>query len=233
MTNRSSLMFRLVLLVSFLIPALFQAPGALAASPRTLIELVDGVAKPGLAKSWQKVKDGEYEFTLDTAAELIGGKALTVGAVKSSVESKLAATHGVTVKETAADKVLISYDVKKASEQEFLKQVSAARIRAQSTDIAADSGGSDGGIRARKPNVILSAGQIRGFVLKLTKNQEFVTFKLIESKIDTMKAEDVIDLQLPTGIVVRKNDHLVFLPEKNALGFWQPKADSLEREIER
>lgn len=214
----------IVLMTGLAFPGLFKAPEALASSPRTLIELADGAPKPALAKSWTKLKDGEYEFILDTAAELTNGKALTTGAVKASLENKMKSTHGVTVKEVAADKVVVTYS---SSEQDFLKQIAEVKIRATSTDVAADTGGSDGGIRARPPGITLADGEIKGFVLKVMKGH--YVFKIVESKAADLKVGDAIDFKAP-NVKLRKNHDLYFMPEKDSEGFWTAKEGTLTRE---
>jgi hypothetical protein len=225
MKNRRQFAF-IALTFGLLLPGLLKAPEARASAPRTLIELSDGAPKPALAKSWTKIKDGEYEFVLDTSAELMNGKALTTAAVKATLEKKLGKSNGVTVKETSADKVTITYT---GAEADFLKQLSEVKIRATSTDVAADSGGSDGGIRARPPGVELADGEIKGFVLKVQKVQGHYVFKIVESKFADLKVGDAIDLKI-TGVKLRKNHDLYFQPEKDADGIWTAKEGTLTRE---
>lgn len=216
----------IALTLGLVLPGLLKAPEALASSPRTLIEMADGTPKSALAKSWSKIKDGEYEFVLDTSAELMNGKALTTAAVKATLEKKLGTSHGVVVKEIAADKVTITYT---GPEADFLKQLSEVKIRATSSDVAADSGGSDGGIRARPPGVQLADGEIKGFVLRVQKVQGHYVFKIVESKFPDLKAGDAIDLKI-SSVKLRKNHDLYFMPEKDSDGIWTAKEGTLTRE---
>jgi hypothetical protein len=208
--------------VLFLLATFVYSPFALGAAAKTLIELKDGKPVAGLAKSWKKVKDGEYEFTLDTSVELTGGKALTAGAVKSSLESKLATSHGVKVNAKGSDAVTVTYT---CEEPKFLEQMSKTRIRAQSTEIALESS-SEGGIRARKAGAVLADGEVKGFVSKVEKDH--LVIKVGESKFNDIKKGDSIKVK---GAVkgIKKNENVFFKPEAKAGDMWTPVAGTLEK----
>lgn len=196
---------------------------AFANKAKTLIEMNSGKPTAGLAKSWKKLKDGEYEFTLDTAAELTGGKALTAGAVKSSLESKLASSHGVKVTPKGSDKVTVVYT---SDEAKFLDQMSKTRIRAQSTEIALESS-SEGGIRARKAGDVLKNGEVKGFVMKVAKDH--VQVKIIESKHKDLKADTVIKVK-SSAEGIKKNNNVYFAPEKKTGEMWSTVGNKIEKE---
>ena len=86
---------------------------------------------------------------------------------------------------------------------------------------------SDGGIRARPPNIILADGEIRGFILKLHKNHS--VFRVIESKSPEFKVGDSLDMKFQKDVPVKKNMNLYFVPEKGMDGFWFPKAGTLTK----
>jgi hypothetical protein len=207
--------------VFFLLATFVYSPLALGAA-KTLIELKDGKPVAGLAKSWKKVKDGEYEFALDTSVELTGGKALTAGAVKSSLESKLGTSHGVKVTAKGSDSVTVTYT---CEEPKFLEQMSKTRIRAQSTEIALESS-SEGGIRARKAGVALADGEVKGFVSKV--NKDHLMMKVGESKFADIKKGDTIKVK---GEIkgIKKNENVFFKPEAKTGDMWTPVAGTLEK----
>lgn len=195
----------------------------LAEPGKTLIELTNDQPVAALAKSWKKLKAGEFEFVIDTSAELMGGKALTTGAVKESLEKKLSTTLGLSVTPIGPDTVVIRFT---GQDKEFLSQLAQVKIRAQSSDVA-DGSGSDGGIRARPPNIVLADGEIRGFVLKVKKDH--VVFRVIESKSTEFKVGDSLDMQFNKELPIKKNLDLYFIPEKAENGFWQAKEGTLSR----
>ncbi len=207
--------------VFFVLAMFVYSPLALGAA-KTLIELKDGKPVAGLAKSWKKVKDGEYEFALDTSVELTGGKALTAGAVKSSLESKLGTSHGVKVTAKGADSVTVTYT---CEEPKFLDQMSKTRIRAQSTEIALESS-SEGGIRARKPGAPLAEGEVKGFVSKV--NKDHLVVKIGETKFAGLKKDESIKVK---GVFkgIKKNENVFFKPEAKTGDMWTPVAGSLEK----
>lgn len=210
-----------ILSVLFLFATLSYSSTIFAAA-KTLIEMKDGKAVAGLAKSWKKVKNGEYEFVLDTSVELTGGKALTAGAVKSSLETKLGASHGVKVTAKGAGSVSIVYT---CEEPKFLEQLGKTKIRAVSTEIAMESS-SEGGIRARKAGDVLQEGEVKGFVMKVKKDH--IVVKVIETKFDKVKKDESIKVK---GAVkgLKKNESVFFKVEKKEGDFWIPAAGSLEK----
>jgi len=205
--------------------SVFFLPSAVvfADTPRTMVQIVDEKPAPALAKSWTKIKNGEMEFVIDTSAELMSGKALTGGAVKESLEKKLKDSHGVKVTPTTPDRVVINFT---GNEKDFFSKLAEVRIRAQSTDVA-DSSGSDGGIRARPPGIILAEGEVRGFILKVAK--EHYVFRIIETNASEFKVGDTIDMKFAKSLQIKKNLNLYFVPQKNDDGFWTAKEGTLSR----
>lgn len=206
----------------FLFAAFVYSPAAFGKA-KTLIELKGGKPEAGLAKAWKKVKDGEYEFTLDTSAELTGGKALTAGAVKSSLEAKLASSHGVKVAAKGSDKVSVSYT---CDETKFLEQMSKTKIRAQSTEIALEPS-SEGGIRARKKGDALTEGEVKGFITKVKKDH--IEVKVVETMNADVKKDATVKVK---GNVkgLKKNNNVYFKPEKKDGEAWVPAGNKIEKE---
>jgi len=207
----------------FILASLCVSPIASADSPKTLVRIIDGKPSPALAKSWTKIKSGEIEFVIDTSAELVSGKALTSGAVKESVEKKLKISHGVKVTPTTPDRVTIVFT---GEEKVFFSNLAEVKIRAQSTDVA-DASGSDGGIRARRPGIILAEGEIRGFVLKVKKAH--YVFRIIESNSPDFKVGDTINMKFDESLSIKKNTNLYFVPQKKDNGIWTAKEGSVSR----
>lgn len=206
----------------FMFAAFVYSPAAFGKA-KTLIELNGGKPSAGLATAWKKVKDGEYEFTLDTSAELTGGKALTAGAVKSSLEAKLASSHGVKVSAKGSDKVAVTYT---CDEAKFLEQMSKTKIRAQSTEIALESS-SEGGIRARKKGDALKDGEVKGFITKA--KADHIEVKVVESKNAEFAKDATVKVK---GNVkgLKKNNNVYFMPEKKDGDAWVPAGNKIEKE---
>lgn len=195
---------------------------ALANDIKTLVVKKEASFEPGLAKSWTKVKDGEFEFVLDTSAELIGGKALTTGAVKESLEKALAESDGVAVESKSPEVVSVKYS---GAEADFFNKLAETKIRAQS-DVA-DTSDTDGGIRARPAGIVLQLGEVKGFVKKMRKNKP-VSFKITESKLEGLKQGDEIEVNFG-AVKVKKNMDLYFTPVKAADGTWTVKDGIVSR----
>lgn len=200
------------------VTAMFFFASVASAAAKTLIEMPG--PKAGLAKSWKKVKDGEYEFTLDTSAELKKGVTVSPDAVKSSLESKLGGTHGVKVTAKGKDGVSVTYTGKEA---DFLDQVSKTKIREKSVELALESSVSEGGIRAKTADRPANAGEVKAIVLKSEKG--VVTVKVNDSKFDKVKTGSVVKLK--DGGTYKANDWIFFQPEKDEKGVWSPKAGSV------
>ena len=143
--------------------------------------------------------------------------------MKESLEKKLKTSHGVKVTPTSPDKVTIIFN---GEEKEFFAKLAEVKIRAQSSDVA-DSSGSDGGIRARPPGIILADGEVRGFILKVAK--EHYVFRIIETNSKEFKIGDTIDMKFEKDLPIKKNLNLYFVPEKKEDGFWSPKEGTLTR----
>lgn len=204
--------------VVFAVSALFFSDAVFAAA-KTLIEMSGGQPKAGLAKSWTKVKDGQYDFELDTSAELKKGVNVSPDAVKSSLESKLGATNGVKVTAKGASGVSVTYTGKEA---DFLDQVSKTKIREKSVEIALESSTSEGGIRAKAADRGANAGEVKGTVVGVAG--DVLTIKVSDTKSDLVKAASVVKLKA-TGF--KANDWIFFQPEKDNGGVWTAKANSV------
>lgn len=182
---------------------------------KTLIEMDGGKPKAGLAKSWKKVKDGEYQFDLDTSAEIKKGVTLTPAAVKSSLESKLGTTHGVKVSPKGAAGVSVTYTAKEA---DFLEQVGKTRIREGSVELALESSGSEGGIRAKAADRPAGAGEVKATVVGVSG--DVLTVKVNDSKSDKIKSAAVVKVKA-SGF--KNNDWIFFQPVSADKGVWTAK----------
>lgn len=206
--------------VALIVTALGVAQTGFAAA-KTLIELSGTTPKAGLAKSWKKVKDGEYEFELDTAAEIKKGAKLTPKMVKDSLEGKLSA-NGVKVAEKGASKVSVTYS---GDEAKFLEQVSKTKIRAGGdVELALESSTSEGGIRADIPDRDAAADEVKAIVSKVKDG--VVTATVNASKNSKVPATGTVKVKIAGAI--KKNDKFFFKPGTKAGDVWTPVADSVQ-----
>lgn len=192
------------------------------AAAKTLIEMDAGKPKAGIAKSWKKVKDGEYEFDLDPAAEVKKGTKVTQAMVKDSLEAKLSAS-GVKVKPKGASAVLVNYT---GDEAKFLEGVAKTKIRGgDNVELALESSTSEGAIRAKTANRDPTDGEVKAVVQKI--QGDLITAKVNATKSDKVAANATIKIK---GKVegLKKNDKVFFVPEKKENGHWVPKEGSLQ-----
>jgi hypothetical protein len=202
--------------------AMFGLSSSAMASSKNLIELEGGKPVAGMAKSWKKVKDGEYEFELDTTAEVKKGVPVSPKLVKDSLESKLGTTYGVKVTEKGPSTVSVAYT---SDENTFLEQISKTRIREKSVELALESSVSEGGIRAKKADRAPTAGEVKAIVQKIEAGM--VTARVDASKYDGIKKGAI--LKISTGDAkYSKRSKLFFMPEKEENGVWTPKAGTLK-----
>lgn len=190
--------------------ALLFAPVGFGAGAKTLIELDGGAPKAALAKSWKKVKDGEYTFELDTTAEIKKGVGVTPAAVKSSLESKLGTTHGVKVTPKGASGVDVTFTCK---EPDFLEQISKTKIREGSVELALESSTSEGGIRAKPGDRPPTAGEVKGTVVGVTG--DVVKVMVGESKADKIKGSTVVKVKAKG---FKTNEWIFFQPDAKGAG---------------
>jgi hypothetical protein len=175
-----------------------------------------------LSKSKKKVKDGEYEFVLDTSQEVKKGTKISPELVKSSLESKLGTTYGVKVTAKGADTVSVTYTT---DEAKFLEQVGKTKIRASGdVELALESSVSDGGIRASKLDRKAAADEVKGIVLKADKSA--ITVKVTES--NNAKVKNGASIKVKADKAVKVKDNVFFIPEKEEGGAWVPKAGSFQ-----
>lgn len=193
-----------------------------AAGAKTLIELDGGKPKAGMAKSWKKVKDGEYEFDLDPAAEVKKGTKVTAAMVKTSIEGKLG-SGGVKVTEKSASKVLVSYT---GPENKFLESVSKTKIRGGGdVELALESSTSEGGIRADIPDRDPEADEVKAIVNKTSGG--IVTATVNASKSSKVAKTGSIKVKITDKGLV-KNAYFFFKPGTKAGDVWVPVAGSVQ-----
>jgi hypothetical protein len=190
------------------------------ADPRTLIEMNGDSPSAGLAKSWSKVKDGEYKFELDTSKTLGGGAAVTPAAVKSSLEGHMS-DMGVSVTPQGASAVDVTYS---GDEKAFLQKVSQTKIRANDTNVALESSTSEGGIRAKLADRDANPGEVKASVAKI--NGSVIVAQVNDSKNNKIKKGQIIKIK-GAAKDMKKNDKLFFKPEKKDGDTWVPVAGSL------
>jgi hypothetical protein len=208
--------------IMILVAAFAVAQVGFAAGSKTLIEMSGGKASAGIAKSWKKVKDGEYEFTLDPAAEIKKGTKVTPAMVKDSLEAKLGSS-GVKVKEKGASAVTVTYT---GDEAKFLDAVGKTKIRGgKDVELALESSTSEGGIRAKNANREPNAGEVKAVVQKV--QGDMITAKVNATKATSVKANETIKIK-GTVAGLKKNDNVFFIPEKKDGDHWLPKAGSLQ-----
>ncbi len=216
---------RMKLMTSMFAALAFLFGEAAFAGPKTLIELKGDAPTAGLAKSWKKVKDGEYEFQLDTSAEIKKGQTVTPAAVKDSLETKLGASDGVKVKEKGADAVSVTYT---SEEKKFLEKVSKTKIRGKGGDseIAMEDSVSEGGIRAKPKNRDVTDGEIKATIMKSTKDQ--IVGNVVASKASGVKENATVKVK---GAIkgALKGELFYFVPDKDEKGVWTPKKGTLKQ----
>lgn len=175
-----------------------------------------------LSKSKKKIKDGEYEFVLDTSKEVKKGTPVSADIVKSALESKLGVSLGVKVTAKGKDAVTVTYN---GDEAKFLEQVGKTKIRAGGdVELALESSGSDGGIRASKLDRKAGPDEVKAIVLKADKDN--ITVKVTES--NNSKVKNGATLKVKAGQTVKVKDNVFFVPEKEEAGIWIPKAGSFQ-----
>ena len=202
--------------------ALVTAPFALADS-KTLIDTEGGSPAPALAKSWKKVKEGEYLFTLDTSKEIGAGTNVSPDAVKKSLESKLGASYGVKVAAKGGDAVSVTYT---GDEKSFLDQVAKTKIRAGGdVALALESSVSEGGIRAKKADRPADKDEVKATAIKVSSGK--ILAKVSDSKVTQVKNGDMVTIKGDLKDL-KKNDFFFFRPEKKDGNEWVPKAGSLK-----
>ena len=209
-------------LVKLGIVGILASSYALAAA-KTLVTVEGGKPKPALAKSWKKVKNGEFEFVLDTAAELKPGTKLTPILVKESLESKLGTAMGVKVTPKGGDKVVVSYS---GDEAKFLEQVGKAKIRAgKDVELALEGSVSEGSIRAKQADRPPSPGEVKALVTKVEGGM--ITAVVNASQEPKVAAGKKIKLK---GEIkgLKKNDTIFFVPASQEGDFWIPAPNSLK-----
>ena len=195
---------------------------AVIAAPRTLIELKNGKPTPGLAKSWTKVKVGQYNFVLDQTKEIKKGVTVTPAAVKSTLEAKLGTTFGVKVSPKGKGEVTVNY---KGDEQKFLTKLSRTKIRAKkSVNLALESSVSDGGIRAKTADRPPKEGEVKGIVVRI--KGDMITVKITDSKNEKLTAGSTAVIE---GVKDKKlNEKVYFKPTKKVALVWAFEKGSLK-----
>jgi hypothetical protein len=196
--------------------------GTAVASPKTLIELEGGKPKAGLAKSWTKVKDGEYQFELDMTQELKKDVKVSPAAVKQSFESKLGG-KGVKVIEKGPSTVLVTYT---GDEKVFLDEVAKTKVRGtKDVELALESSVSEGGIRAKTLDRAAAAGEVKGIVV--ASKAGLLTVKIRDSMDEGIKFNDRVRVKA-ANTKHKVKDLVYFMPEKKDGNVWYAKADTLK-----
>lgn len=200
---------------------LFSLPAF--AAGKTLITMDGGKPKVALAKSWKKLKEGEFEFVLDTSAELKAGTKINPSLVKDSLESKLGAALGVKVTAKGDDKVVVAY---KGAEGPFLEQVSKTKIRGgKDVELALDSSVSETSIRAKQADRAPMAGEVKALVTKVEGG--VITAVVNASQEPKMANGQKVKVK---GEVqgLKKNDTVFFVPGVQEGEVWLPAPGSLK-----
>ncbi len=194
------------------------------AGPKTLIELDGDKPVAALAKSWKKVKDGQYKFQLDATKEVAKGTPVTAEAVKSSLESRLGDSKGVKVKADSASEVTVSYT---GDEKSFLESIAKTKIRSsKDVELAMESSTSAGGIRAKKADRPAEAGEVKLIAIKI--EGDVITGKVNDTKSDKIKAGEIVKVK---GSVqeLKKNESFFFKPTAKNGDVWQAQEGSLQK----
>jgi hypothetical protein len=204
-----------------IVAAVFLSSSAFA-EVRTLIELNGDKPAAALATAWKKVKDGEYQFTLDTSKEIGKGNKLSAAAVKDSLETKLGATMGVKVNEDSSTSVTVSYS---GDEAAFLAAIAKTKIRAaQNAQLALESSTSEGGIRANPGNRHPKDGEVKATVISVQPG--VIVARVNESKVADVKSGSKVKIKADSA-AFKPTKSVFFAPEKLEGDVWLPKAGSV------
>lgn len=202
--------------------ALSLSTVATAAEKTTLITLKNGKPTASLAKSWKKTGEGKYEFVLDTKATIGKNKPLTVDAVKSSLEGKLASSHGVAVTPKGKSEVEVAYT---GEETAFLDAVAKARIRAtKAVELALESTTTQGSIRARAADRAPVKNEFKATVVSNSDGQ--LAVRIVEvgpaDQPVAIKAGDKV--QLKAASTAKVNDVVYVVPDTMTDNVWTVKS---------
>ena len=179
-----------------------------------LIDYKDGKASAQLAKSWTKVKDGEYSFELDLSKK-VKSKAYTAEHVKGTLEAKLAKKYGVKVTVKSPTQVVVNYT---GDEGAFLKKLSKTKIKTRkAVTLALESSVSDGAMRANKASPPPQEGEVKGIVVKVRKG--FLIVKVNESRF---KGIEPSTIRVAPQDGVDKGHAVIFKPGEKVKNVWQP-----------
>jgi hypothetical protein len=213
--------FRFVTLMLFTSWWMVFSSSQALSGPKTLIKYKGGKPVPGLAKSWKKVKDGQYRFDLDGKAK-VKGEAVTQQLVKDTLESKLGATMGVKVAPEGKSAVLVSYN---GAEDKFLKKISTTKIRAKkAVTLALEGSVSDGGIRAKSADRPPKVGEVKAIVVAV--KGEVATAKVNATKSPKVKG-GVLKVKTQ-GVAVKPNQKIFFMPDTLEGGVWKAMDKSFQ-----
>lgn len=206
----------------------FVAPFALAKGKGTLIEMDGDKPVPGLAKEWKKVGEGQYEFTLDTSAEISKGEKLTPALAVTSIEKKLG-DKGVKAVPKGDNAVTVTYT---GGEPEFLKNVAKTKIRSgKEVDIALESSTSAGGIRANTASREPAEGEVKTRVLTALPNNVIEVIVVKSSgKGEAAKVVDGKKVKITTKPApkVKPGDTLFFRPTALKGEVWETSQVTLK-----
>jgi hypothetical protein len=188
-----------------------------ASEAKTLITY-DGVkASPGLATSWKKSK-GNYTFVLNKKADIGQGPKSLSDVVKSSLESKLAASNGVKVTIKGADTVIVAYT---GDEKAFLTAVGKTRIRAeQNVEIAMESTVSGGGIRAKTSERGPEDGEVKGTVINSKGESVLIRVITASAKAQALGIKDGDRVEVKQTYTAVKGDPVFFTPTVKVGNAW-------------
>lgn len=201
------------------------------ASTDFLITLEDGKPVAQLAKSWRKLADNKYEFTLDQSKEVGRNRPVQATYVKSSLEARLGQSLGVSVNEKSEAVVEVSF---RGDEREFLKQVAQTRIRARrNVELALESSVSSGGFRANKVARAPSNGEVKASVVTIDKGVMTVFVYQVgqEGVPASIRTSRQLKIRIPERAELsqlKRDDDVFFKPVRLKDGVWQVKSVSLD-----
>lgn len=215
---------RMKLLGSMILALTFLFGEAAFAASKTLIEMKGDAPSASLAKSWKKVKDGEYEFELDTTQEVKSGVKVTPAIVKADLD-KLS-SDGIKVTEKGASAVTVTYT---GDEKKMLEKLAKTKIRGSGAgaELAMDDSVSEGGIRAKPVDRAPKAGEVKGSILKIGKG--VITGNVLLSNASGVKENATVKVK---GEIkgAKKGELFYFVPDKDTKGTWSAKKDTLTQQ---
>ena len=212
-----------------IVSAMLLSSSAFAQRMRYLVHYKNDKPVAQLATKWSKIQGG-YEFSLDTSKEVAKGTTVTAEMVKNSIEKRLKRS-GMEVEAKDKATVLIKFS---GDEKEFWQTISKSRIKASNVQIAMDSSGSSGGIRANKISRKPKAGEVKASFISMNSQSQTMEVFVYAVGPDgipaAIKPSKKLKIAAPKGLKkdIKKDDEFFFQPVRLEGDAWNVKSISFK-----